>query len=533
MYKVLIIDDEVIIRKGLRNIIDWKDLDCEICGEASDGMEGIELINKFKPDILITDIKMPEIDGLTMIKNVKEKISNCKIIILTGYRDFEYLQEAIRIGAFDYILKPSKIENITQILNKAKISLDKEREKEDDLNKLKEYFDEKIPVLKQKFLYDVIYNLNNNREDILEEYKMYDLNIKDFLVVVAERDEDSNITDSYKKQLYKFAITNTMEDLFKEKFSIENIPTDKNRIIFIIQSKEKNNINDIYLNINKLQDIVKNGFNFTVTTGVSTMGEDLFSLSEKAKEAISALEYKFYLGNNSIILYEDIKALYKGNDYLELDQYQKILIQYIKSGNENNMKNTVADIFDFVNENKLDEKTVKSYYLSMINMINNIFYFETKSNVNIVDDNFSIYNTVDNCNNIKELNVLLQDIALNSVNKITKINEKTINSTLQNAIEYINENYHKQISLGEVAEHCFVSSYYLSRMFKRVINKNFVDYLNEVRIEKAKVYLKENKYKAYEIAEMVGINDPHYFSKLFKKYTNITPSEYKEMELAD
>ena len=109
VFKVMIIDDEPIIRKGLRNIIDWKQYDCEICAEAADGVEGAELIRSLRPDIIFTDIKMPEVDGLSMIKEIRENISDCKIIILTGYRDFDYAQEAIKLGAFDFILKPSKI----------------------------------------------------------------------------------------------------------------------------------------------------------------------------------------------------------------------------------------------------------------------------------------------------------------------------------------------------------------------------------------------------------------------------------------
>ena len=111
MYKVLIVDDESIIRKGLKNIIDWKSLGCEVCGEAGDGMEGIRMIRELRPHILITDINMPEVDGLSMIKETKQLLPGSKIIILTGYRDFEYIQEAIRLGAFDYLLKPSKIED--------------------------------------------------------------------------------------------------------------------------------------------------------------------------------------------------------------------------------------------------------------------------------------------------------------------------------------------------------------------------------------------------------------------------------------
>ena len=119
MFKVLIIDDEPNIRKGLINIINWKKFQCEICGEASDGVEGLEKIEEYKPDVVFADINMPEINGLEMIKSAKQIVPNSKFIILSGYREFGYMQEAIKIGAFDYILKPSSIEDICEVVKRA------------------------------------------------------------------------------------------------------------------------------------------------------------------------------------------------------------------------------------------------------------------------------------------------------------------------------------------------------------------------------------------------------------------------------
>ena len=154
MFKVIIIDDEPIIRKGLKNIINWKQFDCTVCAEASDGEEGKQLIEAHRPDILITDIRMPEMDGLNMIRDVKSYIPNCKIIILTGYRDFDYVQEAIKLGAFDFVLKPSKIEELAAVVKRAVEELKYQRNRAEEMDKLKRLFEQNIPVLREKFLYD-------------------------------------------------------------------------------------------------------------------------------------------------------------------------------------------------------------------------------------------------------------------------------------------------------------------------------------------------------------------------------------------
>ncbi len=157
MFNVLIVDDEPYIRKGLINIIDWKKLQCQICGEACDGVDGLEKIESLRPDIVFVDINMPEIDGLSMISKVKHLVPHTKFILLTGYRDFSYLQEAIKLGAFDYILKPSKIEEICEVVKRAVLELKYQSDEKEELNKIKESYENSKPILKQKLLYDIIF----------------------------------------------------------------------------------------------------------------------------------------------------------------------------------------------------------------------------------------------------------------------------------------------------------------------------------------------------------------------------------------
>ena len=226
MFKVLIVDDESIIRKGLKNIIDWRSLDCEVCGEAGDGIEGIRMIKEQLPHILITDINMPEIDGLRMIREVKQQLPESKIIILTGYRDFEYIQEAIRLGAFDYVLKPSKIEDITAIIKKAVTELQCGCKLEEELNKLKKHFASKVPVLRQKLLYDIMFRINTKKDEILEDLSLYGISIDEFEVMAVETDEDGqeNMKSQYEKYLYQFGIINTFHEILGASFMIVDVP---------------------------------------------------------------------------------------------------------------------------------------------------------------------------------------------------------------------------------------------------------------------------------------------------------------------
>ena len=539
MFKVMIIDDEPIIRKGIRNILNWKQFGCEICAEASDGEEGRILIEKYRPDILITDIRMPEVDGLKMINDVKDIIPDCKIIVLTGYRDFDYVQEALKLGVFDFVLKPSKIEDLTAIVQRAVEELKRQKNRTEEFDKLKKLFEQNIPVLREKLLYDLIYEIYPNGEDILARAELLGVNIADFFLLVAEIDTEENENLSqYDMNLYQFGIINTFMDVFSDSFSVVNIPLKDSSVAFILQGKD--NINDCYDRINDkcnyLQELLVNCFGFTVTIAVSSEGRGILQLPKKYRECIEALERKFYIGNNSVIFYNDLSSFFRVDDYSALEKYQRLLLEAIKTGNESIVSKRIQDISEYINSleniNMNYIKALLRYYkpYKQYKAFNSQASNDKKvESINVV----SLHNMINETKSLSELNGLLMDVSMSIASKINSYNTKSIKLVLRNAIDFIHENYNKQITLNDVAEHVYVSTSYLSRMFKKELGKNFVDYLNGLRIEKAKELLMDPRYKTYEVAEIVGIPDAHYFSRLFKKYEGLSPTEYRDSSASE
>lgn len=540
MFKVMIIDDEPIIRKGIKNILDWKKFGCEICAEASDGEEGIALINEKRPDILITDIRMPGIDGLKMISNVKDLIPDCKIIILTGYRDFDYVQEALKLRVFDFVLKPSKIEDLTTIIHRAVEELKSLRNRAEEFNKLKKLFEQNIPILREKFLYDLMYEIYPNRDEILPRAELLGVNINEFFLLVVEIDTDENKSLSqYDKNLYLFGIINTFMDVFSDSFNVISIPLKDRGVAFILRSidKKDDSYNLISDKCNYLQELLINCFGFTVTIAVSSEGRDIIQLPEKFRECMEALERKFYIGNDSVIFYNDLNGFLKFEDYSVLEKYQKLLLEGIKTGNESIVMKRIDDIFKYINGlDHLNMDYLKNFYWGIITYINNIrLSVALASNEKKVEsiNIISLHNMISRSENVYELNELLKEVSLSITAKINNYNNKSIKLILRNALDYIHEHYKEQLTLNDVAEHVYVSTSYLSRMFKKELGKNFVDYLNGLRIEKAKELLMDPKYKTYEIAELVGIPDAHYFSRLFKKYEGLSPTEYRDTSIGN
>ena len=537
MYKVLIIDDEPIIRKGLKNIVNWRQFDCEICAEASDGLEGAELIKKLLPDIIFTDIKMPEVDGLSMIREIRDVVPESRIIILTGYRDFDYAQEAVKLGAFDFILKPSKIEELTAVVKRAVRELKFLKDKTEEIDKLKKHFEQNVPVLREKLLYDIIYGINNDEEDIKAKMALFNVDIEKFILIVVENesdDEENSKRDQYDAHLYQFGIINTFDEIFSDSFDVISITLNNKRAAFVVRSlKNRSDYSElIHKKCAYLQEIIQNCFGFTVTIAISTEGEGALQLPHKLRECQEALEHKFYIGNNSIICYNDLNSFFKCEDYSLLENSQKTLLEGIKSGNEALVKARLIEISSYIEGlGSTNRESLKNFFWNTVSLINNIrVSVSTVENEKgaVSRDISSLFRMIEKSDSLKELNTILEDIALNVVTKVNSFNNKSIKLILKKAVDYLSSHYNEQVTLNEVAEHTYVSTYYISRMFKKELGKNFVDYLNEIRVENAKELLKDIRFKTYEVAEMVGIPDAHYFSKLFKKYEGVTPSEYRE-----
>jgi two-component system, response regulator YesN len=537
MFKVLIIDDEPIIRRGLKNIINWKNFGCEVIGEAEDGQEGGELIHRFLPDIIITDIRMPEIDGLTMMRDIRNAVPDCKIIILTGHRDFEYVHEALKLGAFDFILKPSKIEELTAVIARAVKELKFQKDRTEEFQKLQVLFQQNIPVLREKFLYDVIYEINTNEEDILGKLELFGIAANEYYMLIVQNDaedtESKEITQ-YDRHLYQFGIINTFSEIFSENFKVISITLNNLGIAFLVipLDRENNNIELVDKKCSYLQDIIRNCFGFTVTIAVSSNGTVLTELPIKFRECREALEHKFYLGSNSVIFHSDVNTFFKYDDHSLLEKLQKALMEGVKSGNLPSVTDRLNDIFSYVKgTDPLAREYIKDFFWNTISAINNIrMSLPSAENDKKVEyrELSGLYGLIEKCSNADELNTMLDEAARNVTSKVNSYNNKSIKLILRKAMEYLQQHYFEQVTLNEVAEHAYVSTYYISRMFKREMGKNFVDCLNEIRVEKAKEMLKDVRYKTYEVAEKVGIPDAHYFSRLFKKYAGITPTEFRE-----
>lgn len=498
MYKVIIVDDEYIIRQGMETSVKWEEYGCKVVGTAESGETGLQLIRQCKPDIIFTDIEMDNMSGLEMLDKAREENRNSKVIIITGYRKFEYAKRAIDLGAFAYILKPTKLTEIHKILGSAVAELDSSKASTGIAQ------EERMGKLFYQYINGVKKPAADEIADIMEYYK----DVGDVTMVVAVTDECGD------------ALSNGVEDIISIAKSIlqdrymAGVPINSEQVVFLIK-----NCDSVREECYAIQDEVKSQCNFTISMGISSDGIDITDLHGKYLECKSAAEQRAYIGAQAVISVGDAAMFFKYEDYVFLNKLRDKLIDEVIAEKNDEAQQTIKSIFEFFTDSEQEENNISDYYWGLLAAV------EKTAN------NFSNLDEINAGKSLNELNAMLSDITAQSIEKISRANLENTDPKVLAMKNYIKENYMKQITLSDLAKHVYVSTYYASRIFKKSTGMSINEYMNIVRIEKAKELLADVRYKMYEVAEYVGINDQRYFSKLMKTITGYSPSEYRKRKL--
>jgi len=514
MFKVLLVDDERIIREGISKLIEWKSLGLILVGVAKNGVEAYEMVRKYVPDIVITDIKMPEMDGLELIASVKKQFEKIKFIVLSGYGEFDFAAKAMKYGVKDYLLKPCSKEMISEVLKNVLDEIKEIEEKDRFSSELENNLNKVLPQVKEQFFRDFL-TLKTYEESDCEFFKKL-FNISDslFRLIVFGADNKT-------KYIEKFALKNIIDKIFGEDIIVFNTIIGENVSIVI-----KNiNFNRLSMLLNKIKAVFIDYYKINIYAAVSEEGI-LRQMPALYKEALECLEYRFYLSECTIITKDDV-CLNKNSSECSLDiDYNKMEV-FLRSGNYKGFEIELNNFFQQVMDSKLDIDIAKSYcmalYLSVARQERN-----RKSSEYLAD-----IKALQEMDTLK----LISDLILKKAKKIAELNyEENSNEhgkLVNKIIECVKENIgNKELSLSWIAEKIlYMNVDYLGKLFKKEMNEKFSQYVMRLRMEKAK-YLIENEAecKLYEIADKIGIqNNPQYFSQLFKKYTGFTPTEYRMM----
>ncbi|MFL0248130.1 response regulator [Candidatus Clostridium stratigraminis] len=541
-YKLLIVDDEIEVRKGIINKVDWYMLGFEIVGEGENGKEALELFEKTMPDVLLTDIKMPFMDGLQLTQCVKEKYPTTKVIVMTGFDEFEYAHKAIKLNVSEYILRPVGSVELSEILTKVKKQLDDEIAEKENVEALREYYRKSIPVLKDKFLTSLI-TTTMDKDDIEEGLRSYDINLRgsSYIVSVISIDEVmqyknnseelNNITSDFyeHKALFKFALLNIVDEITDKNHTGTAFLNGEDVVIISAFKEERRDevSGSILKSLEELRLAIEKFLKFTVTIGVGSICNDVIYISHSYENALAALNYKIFMGGNRIIWIEDIEPGSVSKVVFD-ENKERTLANCLKVGTGEDMIETIDKLFEDVIAFKA---SYKDYQIYIMEILTTILKAARDSNIdidNIFGINHNLLVELYSLKSVEEAQSFFKDICSKIMSNIVMDRLDTYKELVHRAKEYVKENYKSgEVNINGVCNHLHISPTYFSFIFKKETKTTFINYVTQVRMEAAKELLRTSNLKSFEIAEKVGYSEPNYFSYSFKKKFGQSPSEYR------
>ena len=528
-YNILIVEDEPLVRKGISSIIASLSDKVASIEEASTGTEAIEVAEKLLPDIVIMDIKLPEMDGLKAATLIRRKFPKVRIVILTAYPEFEYAKEAIKLNAVDYILKPIDEKSLKSLINRLVVDIDEEREKELNIELIKSKLGQILPYAKMRLAYDLILNSIEDEEQIKQILQAIGIYFLPSTVIIVSIGNFTNLSsrEVYSNLLLKEEIYSILQERLEKNYKAFVIPFRFNEFVIFYSPEEadKEEIKSITLNLGEYicKEINNKIPSVLVYVGIGRTYRDISYIHKSYLEAVAAISQRNVKGNK-VIYIDDIGEI--ENWQILCPSREKELQEYIIKREKKQAIDTIQKLLIEIYENFRDNLTmVKSSILYI--MVDN-FRLIAKLGGDIeklITLQARYINGLIEINSFSDILTWTSLVVEELISTYSETNTKK--EIVEKAIRFINENYTNDISLKEVADYLFISPYYLSHIFKDVTRKTFIEYLTSIKLDRAKELLTTTNLSVSNISLMLNYKDVNYFSKVFKKHTGVTPSQYR------
>ncbi|WP_162463297.1 response regulator transcription factor [Paenibacillus psychroresistens] len=523
MFKVIIVDDEYDIRQGLKNIINWEEQGFYIVGEAEDGIEALEVYEREQPSLIITDIKMPEIDGLNLTRKLKALNPDINILIISGYNDFTYAKEALKYGVNDYLLKPIDSQELCHVLSQIKErileNLIRQKSTQQKLAMLKDYFF--VRLVKAEMI----------EEDIIDTANEYaiDLHSKDYCMLIIEIDNygQSLIELSGKEiRLKKFAIRNIIEDILKETDSGYVFENEENRYNVLVIAKDGKLSKEFLLTLStKIKDCLAVFAKESITIGIGVIVHQYAKIKFSYKTAEAAIGESL-LSIKTKIFYYDAENHVNNQNIWNLKWDNTELFKAVRADNTKQIRAEIDLLFKEIHlvSKKIRKDIIKFaiYGLSQLMM-------EYKGDWReLFNDKFSHMEETLLHSNLAPMKELLVEICKEVSSYIKAKESNSIDSIIQEIVEYIHQHYWEEINLRKLSNLFYVNASYLGQLFKKETGEYFNDFINKIRIDNATKLLEANKLSIKDISEKIGYKYVDHFYRNFKAIIGVNPGDYRK-----
>ena len=441
----MIVDDEFYFREALKISVPWEQLGFEICGEAKNGKDALEKIEQLKPDVALVDINMPIMDGLAFLQVVRERELNIKIVILTGYSEFNYAKEAVHLGVKNYILKPIDENELANTLIQIKKMIESEKNIKIEIEKLREHIKDSLPILKDKLLNNLIQgNSIINIEEVVGGFEYLDVKILSeyYQVAVIELDsEDNTVYIKEDRYLREFAVSNIVCEILKDSFKLEVFNDNFQRICVLIEYNinEEDLHSSLEIKFDQIRDLVKLYLKTTITIGIGNLKCYMHDISVSYKEALVALKNRTILGVGKVILYTSVSETSLSTNVYSMDHRAQLLMD-MRMANVDDASKLITEIFNEARVRKINHQILD---VICIEMISTCFEFSAETGHDFIDifgvNKINILDKLQSKQTLEEIQNWIKNIFTDVINYVEKNKISKSSKIVQKVKKYINK----------------------------------------------------------------------------------------------
>ena len=525
-YTLLLVDDEEDVIRTIMKKIDWEKLGFSVIGYADNGVKAFEMVDEFQPDVVMTDIKMPYMDGLELSSRIRSEYPASKILFFTGFDEFEYAKEAVHLEAEEYILKPVNSIELSNVFTRLKLKLDQEISEKRNAEVLQQYYMESLPLLQANF-YSTLIEGRIREEEISKYLSDYQISFDGpFFCCLVIHTSSTQIPAGMNPLLLAAAVQKQAEERIGKKWNAKSFSYLGNTVM-LAQLKSENDVPELTDECDRFCKYAHRIIGAVVTVGVGQVCANISGLVQSYNNARKAVSYRVIYGASRAINIKEIAP----RETTETDSMNDVELSCLfKKIRMDSREEITEEAGRYMEHMSFSKKSLTQHHVAIMELVSALYRFAANNDVVVEElsgDINSLYGRLSNLEP-EALRKWLVDVSLAFHDKMINARSKSTKSFVQMAEQYVRDNYaDESLSLDVICSVLNVSNSYFSTIFKKETGSSFVSYLTDYRMDKASRLLIETKEKSYVIAQRVGYSDPNYFSYVFKRRFGVSPSKYR------
>ena len=525
-YKVILVDDEAEVIDMIEKKIHWNDLGFEVAGSATNGVKALELVEKLQPDVVLTDIKMPYMDGLELSRRLNREYPNIYIMLCTGFDEFEYAKEAVHLEIKEYMLKPVNATEMSESLTNLKHTLDREREEKLNVKKLNDYFQEVLPKLQSNFFISLIEGRveKHDYERFLQAYQV-DMKGPLFGCVIFHTSEN-HVPEGMNPLLLSMSVEREIKQRLMDQWNCLEFIYMGNTLL-ILELDAEDQITQITDACDRFCRWAYRIMGAVVTAGIGTVCDSLYEISLSYERAREAVSYRVLYGTKRAINIGEIVPKEQIKPVQSEESRMQTLFRAIRIGDSTEIERAAHGEMEKLHKNT---ETMSQYNLAIMEIVSGFFKFCTDNSLDFNKISGNMQNIYEKVSQMDESSLTAWIVQMSETisEKLKCARNSSARRLIVEAQNIVKERYMEaDISLDEICAVLGVSNSYFSSLFKKEAGKSFISYLTDYRMDIAAEMILNTDEKSYTIAEKVGYLDANYFSYVFKKKFGVSPSKYR------